>query len=322
MGYQVWITDRGSLSSESLFYYHLRYLGSDTIWLFVIVKVMKKILLTGGSSYLGSKFIELYGNDYDILGLSRASSTNPVDMLDFEKVKQTFRDFKPDYIIHTAADIGRDESTAQTITHTNPAITKNLVELARESNIPFIFTSTEAVYGGKEDGGYKETDKRIPRSPYGESKVLSEDIVMHSGLPNLIIRGHRFVGINKNYRRKKQFPDAIKALTGGQKIHCDSIKLFRPTLINNICATFNYYIANDSDKQILLNLGVDKVTTWYNFMQDVANTIGLDKNLVVSDGKEAGWPSNSALDVSKVISSGYPYASYDDALIQIKKDYS
>lgn len=283
--------------------------------------MLKKILLTGSSSYLGTKFIELYGNQYDICGLSRSNAANPIDLLNFEKVKEAYQDFKPDLIIHAAADIGRDGSTADAITRTNPAITKNLVKLAQSANTPFIFTSTEAVYGGKElEGEYKETDERRPRSPYGESKVASEDIVLASGLPYLIIRGHRFVGINKNYSRKKQFPDTLRALIEGQEVHLDSVKLFKPTLINNICDVFNHYFTNESEKQVLLNLGTDKATKWHDFMVDVADLLGLDKSLIKPDGNEAGWPQNSTLSLVKLLASGYPIYTYKELLNTLKAD--
>lgn len=199
-------------------------------------------------------------------------------------------------------------------------MTKNLVELSKANNIPFIFTSTEAVYGGKEQGGYSETDGYQPRSPYGESKVQSEKILMSSGLPYLITRGHRYVGINKNYHRPKQFPDALNVLLSDQEVHLDSQKLFTPTLINDICDVFVHYISNDIDQQIIMNLGVDKATTFFDFMSDVADTIHIDRKLLKPDGLEAGWPGNSTLSVKKLLELGYPYFTYRQLLKTIKSE--
>ena len=98
----------------------------------------------------------------------------------------------------------------------------------------------------------------IDHNAVDESKALSEQIIMNSGLPYLIIRGHRFVGINKTYSKPKQFPDALKALFAGQEIHLDSKKLFKPTFINNICGIFAHYIEHDATEQIMLNIGIDK----------------------------------------------------------------
>lgn len=284
---------------------------------------MKKILLTGSTSYLGTKFIELFGDQFQILGIARSDKSNPVNLLNFKAVKDVYSRFRPDIIIHAAADVGRDSSTSENIVKTNPAATKNLVDLARADNTPFIFTSTEAVYGGKEQTGqYSETDPYKPRSPYGLSKVKSEEIIIGSGLPYLITRGHRHVGINKSFSRPKQFPDAINSLVAHEEIHLDSRKLFTPVLINHICSVFVHYIKHDADKQVLLNVGVDKIITYYDFTIDVANSLGLDTGLIKPDGEESGWPLNSTLFLGKLQSSGYPTIKYEEVLNTIKKDFS
>lgn len=284
---------------------------------------MKKIFLTGSTSFLGTKFIELYGHKYDIFGLSRSDSKHPIDLMDFAAVQNAYQQFKPDIVIHTAADLGRDTTTASTITETNPAITKHLVDLARGTGTPFIFTSTEAVYGGKEEAGeYAEDDQFKPRSPYGQSKVLSEAVVKASGLPYLITRGHRCVGISKGFDKPKQFPDTLKALLAGQAVHLDSTKLFKPVLINNICDIIDYYIEHDAHKQVIVNIGVDKPTTYYDFVRDVARTLGIDENLIHPDGNEAGWPQNSTLSLEKIQSLGYPALAYEAMLVTMKRDVS
>src|SRR5579872_425815 len=146
-----------------------------------------KIFLTGSTSYVGTKFIEMFGSQFDIFGIARTDGTHPIDLLDSPSVKNAFLSFEPDFVLHLAADVGRDATTSDEITKTNPAITKSLIELALPNRIPFIFTSTEAVYGGKEQAGrYVETDPYQPRNPYGASKVHSEKLLMASGLPYLI----------------------------------------------------------------------------------------------------------------------------------------
>lgn len=282
---------------------------------------MAKIFLTGSTSYLGSKFIQLYGDQCQIFGVARSDKKHPLDLNDSRTVENMYREFEPDVILHIAADLGRDTATADTILKRNPAVTELLVSLAQDRNTPFIFTSTEAVYGGKETTGeYVEDDPYQPRSLYGKSKAISEEIIIKSGLPHLIIRGHRFVGINKTYNKAKQFPDTLNALTAGQEIHLDSHKLFRPTFINNICDVFMHYIQNDATKQFIFNIGTDRSVTFFEFMRDVAITLGLNENLIKSDGEEAGWPQNSTLSIQKIKQAGYPVVAYEEILTTMKQD--
>ncbi len=280
----------------------------------------KRIFLTGSTSYLGTKFAELYDNDYEIFGVSRSDPNHSVDLQDAAALKNAFTSFKPDFVVHLAADLGRDAANSSEIIQTNPAITKTLVELALTNNTPFIFTSSEAVYGGKPDGNYVETDEYQPRSPYGASKVVSEKIIMESGLPYLITRGHRYVGINKHFDKPKQFPETLNKLIAGEEVHVDSQKIFTPMFLNNGCDILNHYMTHDSDKQLVLNIGVDKPTTYYNFVVDVGRALGLSSDLVKSDGEEAGWPANSSLSMQRLHELNYPSVSYEEMLDIIKKE--
>jgi nucleoside-diphosphate-sugar epimerase len=166
----------------------------------------KKIFVTGSTSYLGTKFVDLYGAEFEIFGVAQHDPDNPLDLLDFEALKAAYIQFKPDVILHLAADVGRDTTTSNDIIQTNPGIVQNLINLALPDQTPFIFTSSEAVYGGKwTEGDYTETDEYQPRSPYGASKVASEKLLIGSGWPYLITRGHRHVGISPRFNKVKWF---------------------------------------------------------------------------------------------------------------------
>jgi dTDP-4-dehydrorhamnose reductase len=280
---------------------------------------VKKILLTGSTSFLGSKFIELYKDAYAILGISKTDPLHPVDLLDLKSLKSLALEFAPDVIIHTAAIVDQD---AEKVRIPNIQTTKNIVEVAKMSGTPIIFSSSESVYGGREtEGNYVETDLYQPRSVYGETKVESEKIIITSGLNYLITRGHRYVGINQNYHKPKQFPDTLKKLIAGQSVVLDDQKLFKPCLINNIADVFAHYIENDTDRKLLLNLGVDRPITYFALLIDVAKKLGLDIQLIQPGGNETTWPQNSTLSVVKLDGSGYPTLSYEAVLNVIKQDY-
>jgi dTDP-4-dehydrorhamnose reductase len=282
---------------------------------------MQKVFLTGSTGYLGTKFVELYSPYFDIMGISRTDDHNPIDLLDSQSLKEAFNEFQPDFILHLAADVGRDATTSTEITTTNPAITKNLIDLALPRKVPFIFTSTEAVYGGKEtSGNYVETDDYRPRSPYGTSKVISEKLLIKSGLPYLITRGHRHVGASGEFVGTKQFPDTLQTLENGKIVHLDSKKIFTPVLINNVCDIFSHYIKNDADKQILINIGVDRKLTYYDFFLDVARALNIQHDLVKADGNETGWPLDSSLLTEKLRKLNYPHVGYEVMIEIIKKD--
>ncbi|HSW99997.1 MAG TPA: NAD-dependent epimerase/dehydratase family protein [Patescibacteria group bacterium] len=275
---------------------------------------MKKIILTGASSFTGTKFIELYGSKYEITPVSRSNTTNPFDLNDREQLKALFAAIRPDAVVHLAATIGRDAHNANVLT-VDVATTKSLIDLAKEQNIPFVYTSSEVVYDGRPDGMFEETDEYHPRSDYGKSKVISEEYLKASDLPYLITRGHRYIGYpSKGFDRPKQFPDALKDLTTGNEIHTDSKRKVTLILIDNICDIIDHYIEHDSDKQIILNMGMEKVTTYYNLWLDIARAASIDTELIHSDGDEPGWLMDSTLSTQKLRDLGYPQRSYEEVI--------
>lgn len=280
---------------------------------------MKRVFLTGATSYLGSQFIQLYGSKYSIFWVSRQ---NGCDLLDFQKVSQWFHEFKPDFIVHTAASIGRDSQADGDIIHTNPAITEHLISLAKIFDIPFIFTSTEAVYWWKEqEGNYSENDTLKPRNEYGQSKILSENIIQDSWLPYLITRWHRYVWLNGDYHRPKQFLDFFVSALRWDILHLDSKKVFTPVHIDHLCSIIDFYIENKSKERILINVWTETSTTFYQFMKDVLEACWKETSFLFSDWEEKGWPHNSSLDISLLLKSDFPKMTYREMITRIKDSY-
>lgn len=279
-----------------------------------------KILLTGSTSYVGTKFVDMFGTQFDILGVSQHDPDYPVDLQDFKHLQHIFSQFNPDVIMHLAADVGRDVTKSNKIEKTNPAMLQNLIDLALPLNLPILFTSTEAVYGGKEEGNYVETDPYLPRSPYGSSKVISEQLLVGSGLPHLITRGHRHVGLSPRFHKPKWFPDTLNELSVGKAVHLDSKKIFNPVLINTVCEIYAHHVRNHLNEKTILNMGTVETMTYYDFFVDVAEAAGLDMALVNDDGEEPGWPNQGALNVEKLNRLGYPSPTYRDAVAIIAAD--
>lgn len=280
----------------------------------------KKIILTGGTSLLGLKFLELYSKNYEIITFSKHDRNNPIDLLDQVKIKKLFKREIPDIIIHLAATSDRKDPN---INETNYIGTQNVIKSAKAICKPVVFMSSESIYGGN-----KENEKEIfedreynPISDYAKSKVKSEELLKSSGLPYLILRGHRFIGCVKNYNKPKQFPDTIKSLLNNEYVHLESKKLFRPSFINHICEVIDYYICNNLSEKLILNCVIDKTVTYYKLIKDISDSVGLNSDLIKDDGNESGWQNKSVLSTKKLKKLGYPVYSYNKMLEQLKTDF-
>ena len=108
------------------------------------------------------------------------------DICDFEKMKEIFKQYKINGVIHFAAESHVDNSikTPFVFTQTNVIGTHTLLETSRqiwgeESLNKFVHISTDEVYGTLEEEGYFTENSPIkPNSPYSASKASSDLIAL------------------------------------------------------------------------------------------------------------------------------------------------
>ena len=164
----------------------------------------KNILVTGAAGFIGANFAEYFVNkypNYNIVVVDKLTYAGNIenlknvmdkitfvqaDICDFEKMKDIFKEYDIDGVIHFAAESHVDNSikTPFVFTQTNVIGTHILLETAKQiwgegSSNKFVHISTDEVYGtlGKE-GYFTETSPIKPNSPYSASKASSDLIIM------------------------------------------------------------------------------------------------------------------------------------------------
>jgi dTDP-glucose 4,6-dehydratase len=184
---------------------------------------MKTIVVTGGAGFIGSAVIRYLINDTDhyvinvdkltyagnLESLSSISENvrykfEKVDICDANEIHRIFTQYRPDIIMHLAAESHVDRSIdgPDEFIQTNIVGTYNLLEQARsywselesvkKAGFRFHHISTDEVYGdleGTEDL-FTETTPYAPSSPYSASKASSDHLVRAwqrtFGLPTLV----------------------------------------------------------------------------------------------------------------------------------------
>jgi len=183
---------------------------------------MKTVFITGGAGFIGSALIRLliaetgwrlvnidkltYAGNLESLG---AAGSDPrhifsqTDICDRAAIDALFAEYRPDGIIHLAAESHVDRSIhgPGDFIHTNITGTYVLLEAARgywstlddagKAAFRFHHVSTDEVFGSLgATGMFTETTAYDPRSPYSSSKASSDHLVrawQHTyGLPTLI----------------------------------------------------------------------------------------------------------------------------------------
>jgi dTDP-glucose 4,6-dehydratase len=167
---------------------------------------MKNILVTGGAGFIGSHLVRLLVNtypNYHIVNLDVLTYAGNLenlkdieskenytfvkcDICDVDKVRNVFKDYQIDSVIHLAAESHVDRSIKDpfSFAQTNVMGTLNLLQAAKAhwngnfSNKLFYHVSTDEVYGSLgEEGFFTEETAYDPHSPYSASKASSDHFV-------------------------------------------------------------------------------------------------------------------------------------------------
>lgn len=170
----------------------------------------KTLIITGGAGFIGSHVVRLFVTkypDYNIINLDALTYAGNLENLKdiqnapnyiFEKaditdaahINRLFEQYKPDGIIHLAAESHVDRSILDpnAFIQTNVMGTANLLNAARtiwKDNMEgkrFYHVSTDEVYGSLgEEGFFLETTPYDPQSPYSASKAASDHLVRAYG---------------------------------------------------------------------------------------------------------------------------------------------
>lgn len=179
----------------------------------------KTIIITGGAGFIGShvvrEFVQKHSN-YQIINLDALTyagnlenlidiqdapnySFVKADITDANSINAIFQEYKPDGVIHLAAEshVDRSITDPSAFVMTNVIGTVNLLNAAKElwkdnfEGKRFHHVSTDEVYGTLgETGLFTEETSYDPHSPYSASKASSDHFVIayHDtyGLPVVI----------------------------------------------------------------------------------------------------------------------------------------
>jgi UDP-glucose 4-epimerase len=185
------------------------------------------VLVTGGAGFIGGHTVlalldrgEVPLVLDDLSTGTRAAVPEMVrlyvgDVGDTDLVSRVLREHEVDAILHFAAQIVVPESVADPLGYymTNTLKTHALLRAAVASGVRhFIFSSTAAVYGNPEVVPVDEAAIPMPLSPYGRSKLMSEQMLADAaaahGLRYVALRYFNVAGADPCGRLGQSTPGA------------------------------------------------------------------------------------------------------------------
>ncbi len=291
---------------------------------------MKNILATGAVGLVGSRFLELYADQYHVDNIDIVSG---VDITNIEQVRQFVSDHPTDTLIHLAAFTDTNKAFAENgdqnglCYRVNVVGTKNIIEVCKEFGIHLIHISTDFVFDGTNTAPYTESDQPNALEWYGKTKQMAEEIVQNSGISYTILR------IAYPYRANfENKPDLIKkirlGLESGKLYPQFTDTIITPTFIDDIAAAFDQVIK--SKPQGIFHITGSTALSPYELAQKVAAAYGFDPSIVKEGSlteylKTASRPFARSVAMSNakaVRELGLTFADIDTGLAAIKKQQS
>jgi nucleoside-diphosphate-sugar epimerase len=267
---------------------------------------MKKILITGGSGYVGSvltPYLLNKGYDLTVIDLMLYGNTlkenNKLkivkgDIRDTKLLKKIIKDHE--IVIHLAC-ISNDPSF-----ELNPALGKEinldafgpLVEISKEAGVRrFIYASSSSVYGVKKEKNVNEDMSLKPLTDYSKFKADCEKILLKyisSNFVTVILRPATVCGYSPRQRL-----DLVVNILTNLAYHNRTITIFggnqlRPNIhIQDMIRAYELFI-NAEDKKVngkIFNIGFENKTV-KQLAEEVKKIIGSDvsiKTLPTNDNR-------------------------------------
>jgi dTDP-glucose 4,6-dehydratase len=316
---------------------------------FQIKEQQMKLLITGGSGFIGSNFIRLMigshpdleiinldlltyaGNPDNLKGIDKDPRYTFIkgDICDRDIVNAILKKNQVTAIIHFAAESHVDRSIVDSsdFVRTNVTGTYNLLECARLHSIQkFMHISTDEVYGSTPEGSFIETDMLSPSSPYSASKAGSDLLALSyfktHKLPVVVTR------CTNNYGPyqfpEKLIPFFVTNLIEGKKVPVYGTgKNVRDWIhVNDHCRALEFLLMKGVFGEIY-NIGGGNERTNLEITHKIVSLLQKDKSMIDYVKDRPGHDFRYSVDCSKLRSLGWkPEYSFDEGLAATVTWYS
>ena len=177
---------------------------------------------------------------FDQLGLATRLEHEISDIRDEAAVRRSLHDFRPDFVIHMAAQplVRRSYAIPVETYETNAMGTVNVLEALRNFSHPcaVVVVTTDKVYQNHESGrAYEESDPLGGHDPYSSSKAMAEiatsayrsSFFQNSPVKVASARAGNVIG-GGDWAADRIVPDAMRALDAGHVIPIRNPRAVRP----------------------------------------------------------------------------------------------
>ena len=290
-----------------------------------------KILITGGSGYIGHKLIpRLLKNKHHIINIdtqwfghyhkkhSRLKNYK-MDYALVDKIKEK----KIDAVIHLAS-IANDpmaEIDKNLSWETSALNTYRLMEFMKKRKIKkILYASSGSVYGIKKEKKVTEQSKLEPISLYNKVKMVTERVILsyHKEITPFIIRPSTVCGYSPRMRLDVTVNILTFSALKNNVINVFGGKQIRPNIhIDDMCRIYEFFLNKDKKYSGIYNAGYENKS-----IIEIAKTVSKITKSKINVVKDQSDPRSYRLNSDKIQNAGFKYSkTYEDAINELCEEY-
>lgn len=285
-----------------------------------------RILLTGCNGQLGRHLAPRLAGLGEVIQTDRDGGDFACDLSDRRLLERSLNRVRPDVVVNPAAwtAVDQAEDEPETAMRINRDLPGRIASWCAEHGALIMHFSTDYVFSGSLDRGWREDDPPDPGNIYGRTKLESERAVAASGARAIIVRTawlySHFPG---------NFLSAILTRAEqGRPLNIVSDQFGSPTwaghLADGCCRLLERDVARDPGVELFHVAGTGHMS-WYEFGQmavEQAVEAGVvDKPVPVEPIASANWPQKARRPVWSVLdcqryaeTAGEPMPSIEQGL--------
>lgn len=226
-----------------------------------------KILITGASSYAGSRIYFDLKDKYNLIGTYFSNPLSEkflkLDLLDREAVSKFFEEKKPDIVVHVA-NFPSPRSAVNNenkFTKLNENSTEYIVEAANNIGAKVVFISSQAANN--------------PDNIYGKLKVKSEEMVKEVTSGYLTLRPSLMVGFSPNTTNPRPFNRILSCLDNRSVIgEFDTSWKLQPSYVGHLSQAIDKVIQRDLWNKTI-PVFINEIVTQYQLAYDILEPFGV-----------------------------------------------
>lgn len=261
---------------------------------------MSRLLVTGGSSYLGQHLVAQARQFVGVEGalcytyFSQDPLQGPegqrLDMRDGRAVRALVDSFQPDVIIHTAGS-NRPAETMDAVIRQGA---EQITEAARRHDARLIHVSTDVIFDGRH-APYREEDPPQPLHAYGRAKAAAEEIVADYA-HHVVMRTSLIYGLAKMDRGAEW---VVQAIRRGEPVTLFTDQFRNPILVTSLAAAL-LELAEHTYTGILHVAGAQRVSR-ADYTLRLLRWWGVapGRHVTLGPGDGDRWPLDTTLDISR-----------------------